>query len=170
MIGNLWQDTGNGLQDYFCSGKHWIPKTKTIDGTTTTHISESLSINSKSGEYTSTHDLKQENQDLKLQLPVLAAAPCIKGLTYISRMLRLLSLSMEGINPHERERHISERMTLSRGLNSASISTTLYVMEHFLILHDPCIKQRQSQTQVCKWSLESCSLVIISLNSHRMRM
>lgn len=34
-----------------------------------------------------------------------------KGLTYISRMLQLLSLSMEGINPHEGERHIQALVT-----------------------------------------------------------
>lgn len=34
-----------------------------------------------------------------------------KWLTYISRMLRLLSLSTEGINPHEGERHIKALVT-----------------------------------------------------------
>ena len=55
--------------------------------------------------------MKQGSQVLKLQLSALAEAVC-KGLTYISRMLPLLlSLSMEGINPHEGERHIQALVT-----------------------------------------------------------
>lgn len=68
-------------------------------------------VSTQSGEHTTTCDMKQGNQVLKLQLSALAEAVC-KGLTYISRMLPLLlSLSMEGINPHEGERHIQALVT-----------------------------------------------------------
>lgn len=88
----------------------------------------------------------------------LSSGTVYKGLTYISRVLRLLSLSMEGINPHEGERHIQALVT---GWHLAEDWTPRpcppdYICHRaiiFLILHDPCIKQRQSQRQVYKWSL-----------------
>lgn len=110
----------------------------------------------ESGEHaTITHDMKQRNQDFKLQLSALKEAP--QGLTYLSRMLRLLSLSTEGINPHEGERHIQALVT---GWHLAEDGTPRPCPPHykchsanvFLILYDRCIKQRQSKRQVCKSS------------------
>lgn len=84
---------------------------------------------SKSVGQATTQDLKQGTHSLKLQLSTLTVAPCVKGLTYISRMLQPLSLSVERINPHEEERHIQALVT---GWHSAADWTPCPWPPHYI--------------------------------------
>lgn len=80
-----------------------------MDGTTAAPISESVSLK----EWWTGHHPWHEAGKSRSQASTLStgSGTVYKRLTYISRMLQLLSLSMEGINPHEGERHIQALVT-----------------------------------------------------------
>lgn len=67
---------------------------------------------SKSGEHSTTHEMKQGNQqDLKLLLLALAVARCINDLPISAECCGCFLCQKEGINPHEGERHIQALVT-----------------------------------------------------------
>ena len=138
--GNLWQQTEKCLHLF----PQWSRKTKNRRMAPL----QPPDLWSLGGEHVTTCDMKVGGEGLKLHLSVLKVAPCVKGLTYITRMLRLLSLSAEGINPREGERHIHELVTEWHLGDWTSCPCPPHLASCraiiSLILYDPRIKQWQS--------------------------
>lgn len=98
-------------------------------------------------------------------------ARCVKK-TYLCQQSTADSFSVSRVDKPTRRRRdteISDRMTLSRGLNSLSMSYTLYMPQshHFFTLHDPRIKQKPTKEWIDMGS-KLCHPVM-ALNSHQMR-